>query len=320
MIRENTGACAPRNDASNAALHRELDARREREQEFATPMLNRRKKNRSRDDDSMGLSQTVDSAQRGLGNMTFIRSVLEHHKAGGDCDQIEVEYHRLAQETEVSNADNDHQESQPQPNKNDSARASTSAAPVHQQAPGQGQQSSTGNASSSSSSSSFVPRQKSAAAVPVAAAPAMQSVSLGHDLWEAHATANRREAGIAIPTNALNKGHPALATNPLAMHRNESRPNSSNHLIHFSAPTQRPRTHGTVIGPPFPAHNNTQGPRPNATGRNAGLAPAASTNRPAQSSGGKGTSITEEQRARMEENRRKALLRKQQRQQQQHQG
>ena len=316
MIRENIGACAPRNDASNAALHRELDARREREQEFATPMLNRRKKNRSRDDDSMGLSQTVDSAQRGLGNMTFIRSVLEHHKAGGDCDQIEVEYHRLAQETEGSNADNDHQESQPQPNKNDSARASTSAAPVHQQAPGQGQQSSTGNASSSS----FVPRQKSAAAVPVAAAPAMQSASLGHDLWEAHATANRREAGIAIPTNALNEGHPALATNPLAMHGNESRPNSSNHLIHFSAPSQPPRTHGAVIGPPFPAHKNTQGPRPNATGRNAGLAPAASTNRPAQSSGGKGTSITEEQRARMEENKRKALLRKQQRQQQQHQG
>ncbi len=316
IIRENIGPCAPRNDASDAALHRELDARREREQEFATPMLNRRKKNRSRDDDSMGLSQSVDSAQRGLGNMAFIRSVLEHHKAGGDCDQIEDEYHRLAQETEGSNADNDDQESQPQPNRNDSARASAFAAPVHQKAPGQGQQSPTGNASSSS----FAPRQKSAASAPVAAAPAMQSASLGHDLWEAHASANRREAGIAIPTNALNKGRPALATNPLARHGNESRPNSSNHLFHSSAPIQPPRAHGTVIGPPFPVHQNTQGPRPNASGRNAGLAPAASTNRPAQSSGGKGTGITEEQRARMEENRRKALLRKQQRQQQQQQG
>ena len=306
-IRENIGACAPRNDASNAALHRELDARRERDQEFATPMLNRRRKNRSRDDDSMGLSQSVDSAQRGLGNMAFIRSVLDHHKAGGDCDQIEEEYHRLAQETDGSNADNDHQKSQPQPNKNDSARTSASAAPVHQQAPGQGQQSSTGNASSSF----FAPRQKSAAVVPVAAAPVMQSASLGHDLWEAHATANRREAGIAIPTNALNKGRPALATNPLAMHGNERRPNRSNHLIHSSAPIQPPRAHGTVIDLP----NATC-----TTGHNAGLAPTASANRPAQSSGGKGAGITEEQRARMEENRRKALLRKQQRQQQQHQG
>mmetsp|Transcript_567 Transcript_567/g.876 ORF Transcript_567/g.876 Transcript_567/m.876 type:complete len:157 (+) Transcript_567:2-472(+) len=41
-------------------------------------------------------SQSAESSQKGLGNMNFIRSVLEHAAAGGDADQLEEEYDRLA--------------------------------------------------------------------------------------------------------------------------------------------------------------------------------------------------------------------------------
>ena len=52
------------------------------------------------------LNQHPESSQKGLGNMNFIRSVLEHAAAGGDVDQLEEEYHRLAgnnQSQEVNN-------------------------------------------------------------------------------------------------------------------------------------------------------------------------------------------------------------------------
>lgn len=66
--------------------HRELDAKLERESLFRTPRFNRR---------MMRPPGSSPSSERGLGKMNFIRSVLEHHRRGGDCDQIEAEYQRL---------------------------------------------------------------------------------------------------------------------------------------------------------------------------------------------------------------------------------
>ena len=40
-------------------------------------------------------SSSQPSSAQGLGNMNFIRSVLEHHRRGGDCNQIEAEYKRI---------------------------------------------------------------------------------------------------------------------------------------------------------------------------------------------------------------------------------
>ena len=343
-IREKTDMCAPsRHDVNDATLHRELDVRREREQEFATPMLNRRNKHRNKDDVSEGLSQSVDSSQRGLGNMAFIRSVLEHHKAGGDCDQIEDEYHRLAQE-EAEGNDTEQQESQdsvmdsapprvpaPQPQMNHevNARAADAAVSSHQQGPGQGRPSPTKVAASSSF---FAPRQKPSATTKTttaASTPIMPSaspaLSRSDDAWEAHATANRREAGIAIPTNNPNNRRPGPFKNPSAPrdHGAGNRIERSGHFYNFSATAPPPRTHGTTNRPPFPLRQNATGGSIPRAGVSNGLAPAASTNRPQSSgasdgvgNGGKTSGITDEQRARMEENRRKALLRKQQRQQQ----
>ena len=344
-IREKTDMCAPsRQDVNDATLHRELDVRREREQEFATPMLNRRNKNCNKDDDSVGLSQSVDSSQRelrGLGIMAFIRSVLEHHKAGGNCDQIEDEYHRLAQEeAEGNNADTEQQESldsvmdsakppvpherPPQMNQEANTRATGAAVPSHQQGPGQGRPSPT---KAAASSSFFAPRQKPSAttktttAAPTASMPsAPPASSKSDDAWEAHATANRREAGIAIPTNNPNIGRHG-PTNNLAAPRHHGAGNriqGPGHLFNSSASVPPPRTHGTTNRQPFPPRQNAPGGSIPRAGVPNGLAPATNnSNRPQSSSGGtKSAGLTDEQRARMEENRRKALLRKQQRQQQ----
>ena len=78
--------------------HRALDALRERENRFKTPNFNRRMMRPFSD------SSTTPSSAGGLGNMNFIRSVLEHHRRGGDCDQIEAEYQRLEREKEAATA------------------------------------------------------------------------------------------------------------------------------------------------------------------------------------------------------------------------
>lgn len=70
--------------------HRALDAMRDRENQLETPNFNRRMMRPTQDSPS-----STPSSARGLGNMNFIRSVLEHHRRGGDCDQIEAEYQRL---------------------------------------------------------------------------------------------------------------------------------------------------------------------------------------------------------------------------------
>jgi len=67
--------------------HRVLDAQRERENRFKTPNFNRRMMRPS--------TQDTPSSVQGLGNMNFIRSVLEHHRNGGDSNQIEAEFKRI---------------------------------------------------------------------------------------------------------------------------------------------------------------------------------------------------------------------------------
>ena len=71
-------------------LHRQFDHQNDMNQRFNTPVFNRRMRNPA------SQSQSAESSQKGLGNMNFIRSVLEHAAAGGDADQLEKEYDRLA--------------------------------------------------------------------------------------------------------------------------------------------------------------------------------------------------------------------------------
>lgn len=91
------------------AIHRRVDAMREKANQFATPVFNRRmrKHGRGRENDThLDTSQQWDeptpasepSSSKGLGNMHFIRSVLEHHRNGGEADDIEDMYHTVAQD------------------------------------------------------------------------------------------------------------------------------------------------------------------------------------------------------------------------------
>ena len=74
----------------DSLLHRQFNHERNVAEQFKTPVFNRRMMRNS-------LSQNAHSSQRGLGNMNFIKSVLEHHRQGGDSDDIENEYHRFAE-------------------------------------------------------------------------------------------------------------------------------------------------------------------------------------------------------------------------------
>jgi ERCC4-related helicase len=68
-------------------VHRALDAERERQTMFKTPVLNRRRQEATPED--------APSSQKGLGNMHFIRSVLEHHRNGGRAEEIEAFFHQV---------------------------------------------------------------------------------------------------------------------------------------------------------------------------------------------------------------------------------
>jgi hypothetical protein len=100
-------------DTSN--LHRAYDADRERHLAFATPALNRRQLRRAQnrwhgasrtESDDEELEDEVDddehsgipSSEKGLGRMHFIRSVLDHHRRGGDANEVEELYHELLAE------------------------------------------------------------------------------------------------------------------------------------------------------------------------------------------------------------------------------
>jgi Fanconi anemia group M protein len=71
--------------------HRALDAQREIAQQYKTPLLNRRM---TRPHDS----QFSSSSQKGLGNMHFVRSVLEHHRQGGRAEDIDAFYRQIEQD------------------------------------------------------------------------------------------------------------------------------------------------------------------------------------------------------------------------------
>eukprot|EP00978_Attheya_sp_CCMP212_P000903 scaffold1948_cov52-Attheya_sp.AAC.6 len=91
--------CMDPNDEASTTLHRSVDNNRERLNEFVTPILNRRMQ---KDVDSQETPNSATSSQKGLGNMHFIRSVLLHHRNGGDADDIEEEYNRMEEETKES--------------------------------------------------------------------------------------------------------------------------------------------------------------------------------------------------------------------------
>lgn len=78
--------------------HRELDNIRERMHEFSTPVLNRRLKRKKVEGKWTETPESAPSSEKGLGNMHFIRSVLEHHRKGGRSDEIEEFYHEVEEE------------------------------------------------------------------------------------------------------------------------------------------------------------------------------------------------------------------------------
>jgi hypothetical protein len=82
-------------DARTQDMHHALDNERMRAQQFKTPVLNRQMRGAKNRDSWDG--ECPDSAS-GLGNMHFIRSVIEHHKQGGKAEEIEQFYNHLEEE------------------------------------------------------------------------------------------------------------------------------------------------------------------------------------------------------------------------------
>ena len=76
-------------------LHRQLNHQQSVHNQFKTPILNRKMKLPT----SQQSQTSLPPSQRGLGNMNFIRSVIDHCRNGGDTDDIETEYHRLVGES-----------------------------------------------------------------------------------------------------------------------------------------------------------------------------------------------------------------------------
>jgi hypothetical protein len=90
-------------DSHDLGQHQALDAARENMRRFDTPVLNRR----VRDKKTWSCSQESERSDRGLGNMHFIRSVLEHHRQGGDVNDIEAAYQELEAEAASVGEDDD---------------------------------------------------------------------------------------------------------------------------------------------------------------------------------------------------------------------
>uniref|UniRef100_A0A7S3DWV6 PHD-type domain-containing protein n=1 Tax=Entomoneis paludosa TaxID=265537 RepID=A0A7S3DWV6_9STRA len=79
-------------DRESDNVHRVVDEERIRREQFKTPLLNRRMRKR-RSSNSQRLSDvSAPGSAGGLGNMNFIRSVIEHHARGGTAEQIEQVY------------------------------------------------------------------------------------------------------------------------------------------------------------------------------------------------------------------------------------
>lgn len=77
-------------DRNSMSMYRRINNMRNRSDLFCTPLLNRRSKT---------ADLSCPSSDVHLGKMTFIRSVIEHHKNGGDADEIEEEYHAILRGT-----------------------------------------------------------------------------------------------------------------------------------------------------------------------------------------------------------------------------
>jgi hypothetical protein len=85
-------------DENAENIHRAVDARRDKMRQFSTPLLNRRMQEQQasmEDSPWTDISRSVPDSTRGLGNMHFIRSVLEHHRQGGRAEDIEAFYQDL---------------------------------------------------------------------------------------------------------------------------------------------------------------------------------------------------------------------------------
>jgi hypothetical protein len=78
-------AISPGCDDGDVMLHRRVNNELEKSKLFATPILNRRMRR------SPGCSG---ESLAGLGNMCFIRSVIEHYRQGGGMTQVEIEFNR----------------------------------------------------------------------------------------------------------------------------------------------------------------------------------------------------------------------------------
>lgn len=91
-----------RADPDDDHEHRALDTERALQAAFATPILNRQMQNTPRSDNS-----SVPASVRGLGQMHFIRSVIEHHRQGGSADQIEKAYEELEAQATPATTDGD---------------------------------------------------------------------------------------------------------------------------------------------------------------------------------------------------------------------
>ena len=110
-----------------ARHHRSFDAQRERDNLFATPLLHRRRRS---SDERLSLP----TSERGLGQMHFVRSLMAHVRDGGDVNEVEATYQRLAE--------NGTQWSPSASSQNDNVQSSTqntmdehSMTPVHSSVP-----------------------------------------------------------------------------------------------------------------------------------------------------------------------------------------
>jgi hypothetical protein len=276
--------------------------------------------------------QSADSSQRGLGNMAFIRSVIDHHKKGGDADEIENEYHRLAQEGGAG-ADGaadtgggvDHELV-------DMTGDDMDQEVVNSNAPCSAPPSRGGPSSSLANVAPlFRPSQKVIAndahappirkSVPATTGKtsAQAAAATADDPWEAHANATRRQPGIPIPIQQGQRGinnnnAPSGSTRPAGSnpyrphHQNVNGPASlggaqtTNPIL--NAPTSSTAGTGVNDRPPPPYRVGLA----KTTAQSAVAAPASKP----MSRGG----LTDEQKAMMERKRQEALRRKQQKQQQ----
>lgn len=82
-------------DRIEPEIHGVFDASQHRQREFDTPLLSRRAARRKQTGVWTQTQESAPSSEKGLGNMHFIRSVLEHHRQGGRAEEIEQVYQAL---------------------------------------------------------------------------------------------------------------------------------------------------------------------------------------------------------------------------------